>query len=703
VRTRLIWLSLVVLFLAARYQNLPGVLTNQGVELNDTDPYYRLHRIERIVNGSWVYPLRDSALSYPNGFDVPWPTGLDEVIAIPLKLLGIQKRLTIELASALVIPLLHLPLLYFVCKIAGAIAGFEAAVAAGLLVSLAPTDTYAGGVGRLDHHFLEGMLTVAALFLSMRKRWRGLAILLGLAPAFWPQAWVLSLFLSFSFFIRPDPEGRSIAPPLFFRASWVSLATLALSDRLWSGSVNIFGFSWWTTLLYALIGCFFQGQQWFASSRGKLAWRSFDGIGYTAAIALFLFFKNGSHLASDTASTAYQAISASSGILKTTSESISTFRLPIKNWPQLGLIPLALAWIWFAGQSFRRDRWWLVGYMAGPLILCAIQARFIPLASPIFLLASVFLAKDFAGRLLKFPEYQNVIFAMGIVALLIPSVPRIQWSETGNAHPLFASVRAASSFLASRNEALSLPFEKRAIASHWDDGHWLLYYGKMPVVAHPFQDAASNETLNIFVSETDPDFAEYLSRHPIRYLLVETPTMRITNWLTLAGKKTSDFLNTERTAGGEIDTPTARFYKLLAYRFFMQNGLDTKGQSFGEWRLMYVSPYTFFGKKGPPSIKIFERVPGIRIVAKSKEPKLVLAAKLHTTDGEFYFHQQSTPEKDGTVSWRIPYGKTEAGGVTYDGTFWVDLPNGTRKPFDIVLSEEDAFHGRFVDLGTIRW
>lgn len=130
------WIGLALAFLLLRYQNTPGVLTERGVELKDTAPYYRLHRIERIVAGDWTYPLHDAALSFPAGFDVPWPPGLDYLVAAPLKLLGVRRELAVEATAAALIPLLSLPMLWLAHRQAD---GVEVAQHHGLGSSFART------------------------------------------------------------------------------------------------------------------------------------------------------------------------------------------------------------------------------------------------------------------------------------------------------------------------------------------------------------------------------------------------------------------------------------------------------------------------------------------------------------------------------------------------------------------------------------
>jgi len=79
---RIAWILLSALFIVYRLHALPSVFVEDQFIVEGSDPYYRLFRVEKIVNDSFVYPLKDKHLSYPDGFEVPWPLGLEYVLAI---------------------------------------------------------------------------------------------------------------------------------------------------------------------------------------------------------------------------------------------------------------------------------------------------------------------------------------------------------------------------------------------------------------------------------------------------------------------------------------------------------------------------------------------------------------------------------------------------------------------------------------------
>ncbi|MFH1018749.1 MAG: hypothetical protein V1798_11305 [Pseudomonadota bacterium] len=708
-KLRWVWPVLAILFLAARYQNTPGVLTRHGVEVNDTDPYYRLHRIEQMVRGDVSYPLHDPDLAYPTGLDVPWPTGLDLLLALPLKVAGVRSQETIERFSALAIPVLALPTIWIMGALGGFTLGSVGAVGAAFMIAFSPPAIYAGAVGRVDHHFLECMLTALAL-LGLASALRGrarfgewtLALLFGLGPGFWPQAWMTSLFVALSALFSRDVRQSLRLERIYFAGSLCSLIPLALSSRFGTGLVSVFGFSWWPPLLYAFLAVFFllirpTGAQ---KDRGFKAAISV----YAALLLAFLMFRNGLAFLPRAVSASVDALRAEQGTMATTSETLYTFLIPVRLWPGLGLLPLVLAWIWFTWQSFHRKRWWLAGFFMGPLILSFVQARFISVAAPVMILASLLLLNDMIHRFYRDERNHPWVFLSLVLLLSLPSLPRAQLTHEGNHHPFFSAVREASTFLRQRSTAAGLRRSDTAVAGSWDFGHWILHDADAPVVANPFQDATSLETVNLFCSESSEALDRFVARHPVRYLMLETPTRRFEHWLLLAGRDPMDVFKSRRDSDSSFSiVARPRFYRMMLPRFFLRNGADAHDQFPSAWRLIYVGPVGFFGKPGAPAIKVFERVPGARIRVRTRQPQLDLLARIKSTEGEIVFRQTGKADSHGYVEWLFPYAKAEAGGVKYDGRVSLWSADGRHSEPSATVEEQDVLQNRFVDLGDLRW
>ncbi|HLG18661.1 MAG TPA: hypothetical protein VI895_02455 [Bdellovibrionota bacterium] len=714
VRYRLAWILLSFLYLALRFQNLPGTVTEHGIALNGTDPYYRLHRIEKIVQGDSAYPLHDPNLSFPRGFDVPWPLGLDELIAIPLRLANVRDLRTIQIFSALSIPALSLPTLWATGAVASSLAGPYAGLAAGFVLALSPGHIRASKVGEIHHHFLEAMFTIAALFflerlrrkLSSSARWALLA-LLAFGPSFWPQAWVVALFLAASFLIDRAPGFQNrcaYASWLFFASSLLSLLPLSLSDRFTSGSIWIFGFSWWTPALYAFLALPFSLMAHFRLRPFRLDKRILIYVGYAASIALFLFWRHGPSIVSVPTSGAMAALDTTRGSLSVTSEATSPLQIPWKSWDSMGFYPLLLAFVWFTLQAFRRERWWFVGYASGALILSLFQLRFIYLASPILTIAAISLLHDlfylFAIR------RSLAVGAVWAMAFCIASPGQVVWgwTHTGNVHPFYRAYETVTQFMESEFRRHPRPPTENAVASHWDYGHWFVHDLNVPVVAHPFQDTTLMDTFALFCARDTRAIDDFVKSYPVRYLLLEAPTGRLERWLRLLGRDISVYFELRRSPDGKV-TLDARdsFFELLAVRFFLYGGEALNGDFPVHWRLVFITPYASPDRSDLPALKLFERVPGAHVRARLRAKRAFLTAHIETSDRPIEFRQAAVPDSEGTVQWTVPYGVTSLGGIRFDGHYTVEIEGEESKPklLRILVREEDVLQGHLIDAGSL--
>src|SRR5262249_11211956 len=145
--------------------------------------------------------------------------------------------------------------------------------------------------------------------------------------------------------------------------------------------------------------------------------------------------------------------------------------------------------------------------------------------SPVLCVLTALFIVELASLRLK-PAASRLTSILAASAFVFAGSPEWSWTHVENTHPFYKAVRGAAQFLTREKKNTPEGIPDRAIVSHWDYGHWLLYYAEIPVVAHPFQDFTAPEALSFFCS-TDPDALDsYSKRTPVRYLLLETPTGR---------------------------------------------------------------------------------------------------------------------------------------------------------------------------------
>jgi len=706
---RLSWLLLSLLYLALRFQNTPGVLTDHGVVVNDTDPYYRLHRIAQIVNENWVYPLHDPDLSFPDGFDVPWGSGLDYTIAIPLKLFGIKDKSSIEIYSSISIPFLSLPTLWLTGLTAFFIGGHCVSLTAGFLLTTLGSHIYSSGIGRIDHHFLEALFTsLSLLFVALcrsrksKRSWLLLGLSLALSPSFWPQAWILSPCVALSFLIDRNSDYTNWRSPVFLFSSLISLIPLALSDRFKTGYISLLGFSWWTPLIYAFLAFLCESLQAIFVKKFKERRHYFVLLFfYLICVVGFLFFKNGGRLVSQTKS-AFNALQASQGIIAITTETISPFLLPIKEWGSWGILLLILAWVWFTLQGLNKNRWWLVGFALIPLALCFKQARFFPLASPIIAIGSAAAIFDLTNKFFTHPIWRRTSVTLLTLLIFLPGRPKLGWTAFENVHPFFRSAMGASRFIREERKRLTLPKSESAVLAPWEYGHWILHETNAPVVTHPFQPSSSIEIMKLFLSSGTNRLDEFIKLTPVRYLLIEAPTGRVLRWFKMIGKDPSIYLKDGISESGKpVFEVLPNFNDLFIARFSFLGGQNELGNSPSHWRLIFVSPFASPDHPKMPAMKIYERVKGAVIRAQATRKDLFLVAQILTRDGPNHYRQAAQKGANGFVEWTTPYSMVSHGGVQFDGVYQIETQKGKVLITTPPIQESDILQGTDIHLGKI--
>jgi asparagine N-glycosylation enzyme membrane subunit Stt3 len=630
------------------------------------------------------------------------------LLALPLKLAGVRTETTIETFSAVAIPLLSLPTLWATGYVATQLGGPAVGLAAGFLLSVLRGHIDASEVGALDHHFLEALFTVLCLAFLVYYRNRktkpalvALAALLGFAPSFWPQAWVLGVFLAASFLMDRGREAFGDVAKLFVASSLISLAPLSLSDRFGSGAFLLFGFSWWTPFLYSILALIFSGIGVLRKEKVLAAWNSLIWIAlYAVGMGVFILMKNGFTGMTSPLSGGWGTVDAVQGSMAITSEAVSPGRVNLLRWFRVGYHSIVIGWLWFSMMAFRRERWWLAGFAVGPLFLTMLQVRFFPLASPIIAVGiSILIVSLVPKRIVSSGVRSSLVF-LGAILVALPCMPRFGLIHLGNIHPYFGPVRDASRFILHEKERLDIPNDDSAVASSWDFGHWILYGTGSPVVASPFQSSSAVETAEMFTSSGVEQLEKFVERHPIRYLVVEATPGRMFRWFRMLGKDPSPYFRLESRGNGMPPGLGIRkpYYDLLVSRLFFAQGENLQGELPRRWRLAYVSSVPSPDGSAMPALKVFERVKGARIMWHTHEPGLLLTAIIQTQGADFVFRQMAEPNREGKIEWLVPYAAVDRGGVHFSGRYTIEAGKRDKLRVTPMISEEAVLRGETVDL-----
>lgn len=138
--------------------------------------------------------------------------GLDYLIAIPLKILGIHDHGAIMTLSFLSIPIFMLPVLFLSASVTTKMSQQPwLGLIAGLGISCSSVILQQTNVGRLDHHGFEILFLLLNLWFLLRckSHWtptiRNLWVLvMGLSPSIYPHAWLPVVFLCMAYLVEKE-------------------------------------------------------------------------------------------------------------------------------------------------------------------------------------------------------------------------------------------------------------------------------------------------------------------------------------------------------------------------------------------------------------------------------------------------------------------------------------------------------------------
>lgn len=672
------WLALTLFYIFLRYQNIPGVFSEAGIITIDTDPYYRLHRIKSIVLGDWFYPLFDHMLNFPVGREVSWPLGLDYVIALPLKIFGIQDHSSILIFSFLIMPILTLPILFLTGKIASKLGTPTLGLAAGLFVTLINVILHQTSVGRLDHHGLECLFVLLQFWFLLKIngseskliRWLYVASL-GLAPSMYPHAWIPVVCLSLALVIEKNEQILLKMSRIFFFAFCVSLIPLSFSDYFLRGSISVAGFSWLPSLV--LIGCAcWMTMLSFYRSRAVIDKNFFLIIsGSFFMVFIFLILKQGQSIFLNQIGEGLSFLTPKKNTLSVTVEMFPPFSF---SWADLGekilLMILPVVYLWFF--YYKKYTQFLL-YSLPVILLAYFQVRFMVPAGGMIAILIVLWMWDIVDKIRMQRTYKVAFLFVAIVLMSWCYMPHIGLTKTTSDSQYFQPVQHASIFL--RNQVKENRYDPTSsgILASWDYGHWILFYSELPTVASPFQGSIAAQSYSLLASENIDEFEKFQKIVPFKYLMLDQFPGRFYNVLEYAGKNPEDYFAFEKAEDGTYKkmTPKPLFDHVLYQRYLKNYGANDEGDFPDHWRLIYSSPYPAQYAKNLPALKVFESVPGAIIRMHSKSKKLWLQIQIKERDQIKIIRKSSVSIESNLLQWTVPYSQYNKGDVFCDGIYTV--------------------------------
>lgn len=702
----LAWAILTLVYILLRFQNISGVFLPNEIVIDDTDPYYRLHRILTMLQQQKFYPLHDTHLSYPNGIHVPWPLGLDILIALPLYLYHATSQIQVETFAAIVIPFLSLPTLWCSGAIGTLLVNRVFGFLLGMMVAFGQTVIVQSELGRIDHHFMETMFPVALLMFFIKfKEWHHrydllwIIGLLSLAPSFCPQGWILGPFLLAGIVgLREWGNLRTFAKVFLF-SGLLSILPLSFSDRFEQGYFYWISFSWWTPWIYLSMsfGLFLAA----LCRERKLHDRLCQAVSFVSFVAVtsFVVFKNSADFLYQTIRSQIDVVVANAGTMSTTVEARTPFEVPESVWMHGDIYLLILGSLCFLYFLFLRRYLFILGYAILPIALTFFQVRFYAYSYFFCALILLLFFQDLIQKLQAQPKIKTAAMCLVTAMLIIPFRPAFGLRNYQNNHGYYEAVKGFTTFLNSEFKRLERKKEDQSILAHWDYGHWLLYYTDLPVVADPFQGDSAYDVIGLFTSQGTDEFGPFLAKHPASYLLIESGASRSYQWINTVGKDSSKYFEKAfESSSRDYFKTTDAFHDLFMFRYFFELGRDLNNQHPQDWRLVYISDFGNPTDLSLPALKVFEHVAGaqIHVSTRNNSEELYLQADILEKGEATVFQQTAKGIHDFT--WTVPYGEYERGNVKFDGIYTIRDPEGNILYKTPPVSEAEVLRGDRIDV-----
>ena len=697
------------------------VLAPGGVLPIDGDSFYHFRRIAFTVHNFPAFLGSDAYVNFPHGGEPIWSPSFDFVLAALVRaVLGDGDPAAMERFLCFVpavLGALHAALLFLLGR---RFVSAPAAFAAGLLLCVLPVHFVYSQVGFVDHHVvvsLVGTLLMLAAMAFAAQPGRAQAAWLGLvfaaALAVWPGALIhvgVAQAALLGFALSRTERGPALAVarrlaaahalaaaallPLCLGQTWVrwgAVSPLVLSNfqPLWLGA---------GALCFALLG-----EAWQRIGFPRTLPRRAAGAAALGAAVLALVLAALPELARAGAADAWAWLARSEEFQATVSESQpllskgGAFDLWIGVELLSGGFLLApFAALGLLGLAVRRGRadlgvlaFWSMAFLA----LALAQMRFgIDCAPALALLLAG--AADAALAALA-PRWRPSLAAAAAALAIVLCLPVLDWyrsrpsSGGSRVRKMELSVAAGRWLRAHSPETSGWlapgPPPEYGVLGPWGWGHTLRYAAQRPMVQDNFGDDVGTEGWDAaeayFRAESEFAGLAVLERLRVRYVVVG-PTG------SGHGKgypPASLFSRLRRQDGGPA--PASSGESLLG------------ASSLSRHRLVYESE-PLGGAGAPPYVKLFEVVPGARLVG-SAEPGAVVEARLGLRTGrrELRFVARAAADAGGRYSLVLPYASGAGGEV--ESAAHYELRSGG-KVAEASVTEEQVQRGERVEAPALR-
>ena len=711
-----ILLGFFLRLVTARYALVPG-----GIQLYGYDSFYHMRRIfytaKNFPHTLWF----DSYLNHPVGLEITWPPLFDQLVAAVSLLFGGSPR-AVEAAGAVVPPILGSATILLLYLLAKKLFGMRVALLSAFLLAIDMKHIGRSFFGLPDHDVLVLLLILGAILLiayalTEKDRWLMYAVSAGVLIAAAAYTWLGTPIFMIAFLTYAGAqialdlkEGRSSYDTIHILVTVFGIALLLLLpfwDEAWliPSAIGVLGSLATLAFLYLLSRLFLAM---------KIPWQAFAPI---TAIFIYIFL----------ISIYYIQIMREIGLLiwagfsyffgSTLERSIIEEAMPLfrvyepVSLPVLSIL-LALIGLIIMIRSIRplrKDHLLFLVWTGFSMALAMSQTRFLfffSISVSVLVALLFFWGEERIRDSIRFQKYHSenikrLAIAVLLLVFILPSVANL--SILVNHKPDIAENWNQSLDWLGDNtpstKGFGIPVQAGdyGVLSWWDYGNWILYKSRRPVASNNFQ-AGAEDAANFLLSENEDEAFAIADARNIRYIITDMKMLStklnvIARWIE---EDPRSYVDTVRTSDKPIYRPNER---LLGTSMFKLHIFDCTNLS--HFRLIYESKNSSEPGTSFSEVKIFERVPGVKIAGTTSynEP-IIVELEMTTNQGRFFKYFNSAIPVDGHYEITVPYSTEDRYETHSIGPYMlkpVDDEAG-RDVKKIEVNEEDVLNGGRIEV-----
>lgn len=733
-------------FFFLRIQNLPSFCSDNSLEFQEVDSYYRWRRIELLNEHFPHLPVFDFYSGYPQGASCPWSPGMEYLTVICAKMFGIaddQVRLK-QVAASLPLLLGFLTMVITFC-LGFRISQWPASIICFLFIVFLPSHVHWSRLGALDNQAVEPLLLALMMVILSNIysivnqtpehdfsvyaiiKMLGMGVLFGLSFIFWRGSLILFLMSGFHFFLSillfSNKRLRLCNIASFFFLGIAIIVTPYCSRFIWfqQASFHFDKPSLFQPLVLIIISLFFfmiRGLLTLLLAKHRFAVFIFIAVG---GFFITLVLKKFAHTIISLWGFVgnmdpWRASSSEYSPLFLDPLGFDFYSAPFLLTKLIFCVPVIL--LWYIHYLYNRQKEpnivWHGLVVLVPFVLTlsfALTARrFVSLLIvPWTILIGIFFTALWERLRVK-NMFFSVLFISFILVISFPIKAYFKSSPESLLQPsrtIPPHIRQVIEWIRDNTPPTSYYLEpsrkpEYGVLPHWSYGNWLMTIGRRPVMTNNFgtEIPGLRESLAVLMATSESEAIDIIDEWNIRYLLTIPEITNIADYCNILSRQ-NRYIVTDLGGSDQqkVFVPLQPFYSLLTVRLhqfdgsWFQSPYNEDIPGFQRFRLIYeYSSYIALDGHPVSQLKVFEVVNGCRISGKTNPVTTVSAGMNITLPNGRTFNYQNTVLSDssGSFAFTIPYSGSCLVQVT-DKSYIINQRM-------LIISEDQILKGTFLTI-----